>query len=137
RDLLEQQGEAPADALRMDWSAGRILAQAGRGGESVDVFRSARDGFIQLGLAAEAGQISLDLALSLLQLGRIAELKEVAQEMLPIFRSRLLHAEALAAIEFFREAVMAETITAGQIHAVADFLVRLESDKTARFKRPS
>ncbi len=137
RDLLEQQGDAPADALRMDWSAGRILAQAGRTSESVPVLREARDRFIELGLAAEAGQISLDLALSLLQLGRTAELKEIAHEMLPIFRSRLLHAEALAAIEFFREAVMAETITAGQIHAIADFLVRLESDKTVRFKRPS
>lgn len=137
RDLLEQQGEAPADALRMDWSAGRILAQAGRPEDSVPVFREARDRFVELGLAAEAGQISLDLALSLLELGRTAELKQVAQEMLPIFRSRLLHTEALAAVEFFREAVMAETITAAQIHAVADFLVRLESDGKARFKRPT
>ena len=90
-----------------------------------------------MGLAAEAGQISLDLALSLLQLGRMSELREVAEEMLPIFQSRLLHKEALAAVQFFREAAMAETITAAQIHAVADFLAELEKNGKARFRRPS
>ena len=87
-------------------------------------------------LAGESGQISLDLALSLLQLGRMRELREVAQEMLPIFRSRLLHKEALAAVEFFREAVLAETITAAQIHAVSDFLSALQANSSARFRRP-
>jgi tetratricopeptide (TPR) repeat protein len=137
RQLLEEQGSAPADALRMDWSAGRILAQAGRASESVTLFSRARDGFVGLGLAAEAGQISLDLALSLLALGRSSELKELAQEMLPIFRSRLLHREALAALEFFRTAVISETITAAQIHAVAEFLAELESNGKARFRRPT
>ena len=136
RDLLGKQKSAPADSLRMDWSAGRILAQAGQASESVSVFRGVRDGFAKLGLAAEAGQASLDLALSLLNLGRIGELKEVAQEMLPIFRSRLLHKEALAAVEFFREAVAAETITAAQIHAVSAFLSELEADSRARFRQP-
>ena len=136
RDLLEKDGSAPADTLRMDWSAGRILAQAGKTSDSISMFRDVRDGFAKLGLAAEAGQVSLDLSLSLLSLGRMSELKEVAQEMLPIFRSRLLHKEALAAVEFFREAVAAETITAAQIHAVSSFLARLESDSSARFRRP-
>jgi hypothetical protein len=56
--------------------------------------------------------------------------------MLPIFRSRLLHKEALAAVSFFREAVIAETITASQIHAVSNFLVELESNSRARFRKP-
>jgi tetratricopeptide (TPR) repeat protein len=136
RDLLAEQGNAPADALRMDWSAGRILAEAGRYAESADVFKSTREGFVGLGLAAEAGQVSLDLSLSLLRLGRTRELREVAEEMLPIFRSRLLHKEALAAVSFFREAVIAETITASQIHAVSNFLVELESNSRARFRKP-
>jgi tetratricopeptide (TPR) repeat protein len=137
RQLLEEEGSAPVDALRMDWSAGRILAEAGQYGESLAVFETARNGFVELGLAAEAGQISLDLSLSLLQLGRVQELKEVAQEMLPIFRSRLLHKEAFAAVQFFREAAVAETITAAQIHAVSKFLTELESNSRARFRKPS
>lgn len=136
RDLMKEQGSAPADTLRMDWSAGRILAQAGRPAESATLLSKARDGFVDLGLGAEAGQISLDLGLSLLSLGRMSELKEVAQEMLPLFRSRLLHKEALAAIEFFRTATLAETITATQIQAVADFLNELESNGKARFRNP-
>ena len=136
RELLEKQGAASTDALKMEWSAGRILAEAGKPEESVPVFRSVRDGFVQLGLAAEAGQVSLDLALSLLSLGRMSELKDVASEMLPIFSSGLLHKEALAAIRFFREAVIAETITATQIHAVSSFLSELESNSNSRFRRP-
>lgn len=137
RELLQRQGAAPTDALRMEWSAGRILAQAGKPAESVALFQSVRDGFVRLGLAAEAGQSSLDLALSLLSLGRTSELKEVAQEMLPIFKSRLLHKEALAAIQFFRDAVLAETITAAQIHAVSTFLSELEAGSRARFRKPA
>ena len=56
--------------------------------------------------------------------------------MLPIFSSRLLHKEALAAVRFFREAVAAETITAAQIHAVSTFLSALEADSGAKFKKP-
>ncbi len=137
RDLIAEQGNAPADALRMDWSAGRILAEAERFTESAEVFRATKAGFVELGLAAEAGQVSLDLSLSLLNLGRMRELREVAEEMLPIFRSRLLHKEALAAVGFFREAVMSETITAAHIHAVSNFLVELESNSKARFRKPS
>ena len=79
RDLIAEQGNAPADALRMDWSAGRILAEAERYEESASVFRATKAGFVELGLAAEAGQVSLDLSLSLLHLGRTRELREVGR----------------------------------------------------------
>jgi hypothetical protein len=51
---------------------------------------------------------SLDLAGVSAQLGRTAEVKRLAEEMLPIFRSRDIHREAIAALIMFQSAAADE-----------------------------
>ena len=75
-------------------------------------FVQMRDGFLQEGLGYDAVIVSMDLALLYLRQGRTAELKTLAREMLPIFRSQDVHREAVAALVLFQEAIREEQITA-------------------------
>ncbi|HEY0512500.1 MAG TPA: hypothetical protein VGH73_11380, partial [Thermoanaerobaculia bacterium] len=67
---------------------------------------------------------------------RMAELKRVAEEMVPIFSSRQIHREALAALAYWRQAVEAEQACANLVAGIASFLKRARHDPELRFQRP-
>ena len=58
--------------------------------------------------AYDTALVSLDLASLYAEQGRMAELKRIAEEMVPFFSSRQIHREALAALDYWRQAVEAE-----------------------------
>jgi tetratricopeptide (TPR) repeat protein len=97
--------------LRFQWLEGTIAASLHRDEQAEGCLREAREGFIQLGVAIEAAEVSLDLASLLCRQGRTAEVRRLAVEMIAIFESMGIREEALAAFILLRQAAERDRVT--------------------------
>jgi hypothetical protein len=77
--------------------------------------------------------INLELAIFHLNQGDTAKVHQLAEEMAPIFRSRDLHAHAMAAIYLFQHAARTQTATAGLAKEVLLYLRRAQNNPYLRF----
>jgi tetratricopeptide (TPR) repeat protein len=100
-----------AGLLRFQWLEGTIAASLHRDEQAEGCLREAREGFIQLGVAIEAAEVSLDLANLLCKQGRTAEVRCLAAEMITIFESRGIAQDALAAFILLRQAAERDRVT--------------------------
>ncbi|HTQ80508.1 MAG TPA: helix-turn-helix domain-containing protein [Thermoanaerobaculia bacterium] len=132
RTLAEQLGE-PLDLTRCLWLQGQIDAGLGRPAEALAAFRQVRRDFLELPLPYDHALASLDLSLVLLEEGRTAEVRTVAEEMLAIFKAQGVGREALAALRVFCEAARQEAATVEMARQVARFLRRAQLDPELRF----
>jgi tetratricopeptide (TPR) repeat protein len=131
---LYRQFPEPWLESRRKWVEGSIVRGLGRDQQAEALFLEARDGFLTEGAAYDTALVSLDLASLYAEQGRITELKRIAAEMLPIFSSRQIHREALAALAFWRQAVEAEKACVNLAADVASFLKRARHDPELRFQ---
>jgi tetratricopeptide (TPR) repeat protein len=118
------------------WLEGQIARGLGQQDHAEALFREARDGFILANAAYSTALVSLDLASLYVEQGRMAELKQIAEEMVPIFSSQQIHREALAALDYWRQAVEAERAGASLIAGIAAFLRRAQHNPELRFQAP-
>lgn len=118
---------------RRKWVKAKIALGLGKTGQAERLFLAARDGFIADGIPYDTALVSLELALLYAGRGCTADLKRLAQEMLPIFSSLQIHREALAALSFLRQALEAEQASLELVSRVADFLRRAEHDPGLHF----
>lgn len=118
------------------WVEGKIARGLGQHKQAESLFLAARDGFLAEDAAYDTALVSLDLASLYAEQGRMAELKRVAEEMVPIFSSRQIHREALAALSYWRQAVEAEKACVDLVSGVASFLKRARHDPALRFQKP-
>lgn len=125
-----------SDRLRVTWTRARLLARTDDFEAASEGFRAARDGFLQMGLAFDASHVALDHAGVLLRQGRFVELKQVTRESYRVFCSRGLHAEALAALRYFDEAVQADRADEEVFEYVYAFVRALQVNSSLRFQRP-
>jgi len=130
--LAERLGE-PLDLARCTWLYGQVHAGLGRREEALAAFRQVRRTFHEHELPYDYALVSLDLALVLLELGRTAEVAEVADEMVWIFEAQGVHREALAALRLFCEAAEREAATVELVRRVERFLRRAQLDPELRF----
>jgi tetratricopeptide (TPR) repeat protein len=93
---------------RRKWVRAKIAKGLGQLQRAETQFLAARDGFLAEGIPYDTALVSLELALLYAEQGRTEDLKRLAAEMVPIFASRHIHRETLAALIFFRQAVEAE-----------------------------
>lgn len=135
--LLHHQLGGHLDFLRFRWLEGRTYAGLGWLPQAASHYEAARRGFIAEGLAYDVALVSLDLAAVYAQEGRDAEVRALAEEMLPIFRSTEAHQEALAALLVFHDAARREAATVGLIHQVADYLRRARGNPELPFRPAS
>lgn len=119
---------------RRKWVRGKIAKGLGQPGQAEVQLTAARDGFLAEGIPYDTALVSLDLAYLYAEQGRTADLKRISAEMLPIFASRHIHREALAALAFFQKAVETEKATVELVANVADYLRRAEGDPELRFE---
>lgn len=133
---LYRQFPEPRVQNRLKWVEGKIARGLGQTEQTEILFLASRDGFLSAGMAYEVALVSLDLASLYAEQGRMKELKRIAAEMLPIFSSRQIHREALAALAFWRQAVEAEKAGLELVTGVASFLKRAQHDPELRFERP-
>jgi len=78
--------------------------------------------------------VSLDLASVRAAQGRLAEVRELAEEAYAVFKAERLERRALSAFLVLYQAAQAETVNAALARRVADFLVRFQYDRSARFQ---
>jgi len=81
----------------------------------------------------DAALASLDLAKLYLQLGRTAEVKHLARQMVTVFQEQGVHREALAAVRLFQEAAERERASVELVRRLADYLRRARHDAALRF----
>ncbi len=121
--LIERWGDS-LDRLRLRWTLAKIAHGLGEREQAELELRWVRTEFFEHHMAYDAALVSLDLAVLLAQDGRTAEIKTIAQEVLPLFESREVHREALVALLLFQRASEEERLTAQLAQHVANFLRR-------------
>jgi tetratricopeptide (TPR) repeat protein len=119
---------------RRHWVEGRIARGLGQPEKAETLFLAARDGFLDEGIPYDTALISLEIALLYAEQGRTAELKRLAAEMVPIFASRHIHREALAALAFFRQAVEAERAGVEVVEKIAAYVRKARHTPDLRFQ---
>jgi len=115
------------DLLRLRWLEGKIQLGLGHESRAEAAFLEVRRGFAELEVGYDVAAVSLELAALYLRQGRAAEIKQLAVEMVPIFESRDVHQEAIAALMLFKRAVEMETLTARIVQEVSGVLERSKS----------
>jgi tetratricopeptide (TPR) repeat protein len=126
--------------IRRRWVAGKIACGLGQDAEGENLLLEARRGFLSEDTPYEVALVSLDLAALYAEQGRTAELRQLAVEMVPVFSSRQIHREALAALSYWKQAVEAETARERLLEVVAGvagFLKRARYDSDLRFTAPA
>ena len=121
---------------RRKWVKGKIARGLGQADQAESLFLAARDGFINEGIPYDTALVSLELATLYAEQRRTADLKRLAEEMVPIFSSLHIHREALAALAYLKQAVQAEKATVDLVTGVAAYLRRAQHDPSLRFSAP-
>jgi len=119
--LWLEQGSAHTEALYTALRA-RIATARGQHVEAAAGFTSARDQLLELDRDYDAILASLDIADALLAAGRTAEAGELALSLVPMFQSRGVARETLAALRLLAEAARTEAVTARLVAQVRDRL---------------
>jgi tetratricopeptide (TPR) repeat protein len=132
RELAAELGDG-IDLWRMTWLEGRAAAGLGRPWEARQLLREARRNFAAHRMSYDVALALLEEAALLLDQGRTAEAKVLAQELTEVFESKGVHREALVALRLFQEAVERETATAELARRVLRFLFRARHDQDLRF----
>jgi tetratricopeptide (TPR) repeat protein len=121
RPLYYQVGDQMS-LLRLRWLEGKIASALGHFVEAEEFLRGVQRELIERELGYDAALLSLDLAAIYARQGRSAEMRHLAEEMLPIFKSRDIHREAIAALFVFQKAAEMERVTLGLIRDVTGYL---------------
>jgi tetratricopeptide (TPR) repeat protein len=121
RPLYRQIGDQMS-LLRLRWLEGKIASALGDFKEAEEFLRSVQKELIERELGYDAALLSLDLATIYAREGRTSEMRRLAEEMLPIFKSRDIHREAIAALFVFQKAAEMERVTLGLIRDVSGYL---------------
>ncbi len=108
--------------LRLRWLEGKIATAQGHLGKAAEVLQGVRQDLIERELGFDTALATLDLAHVYAQQGRSAEVRRLAEEMIPLFQARDIHREAIAALLVFHKAAEMESVTLRLIRDVSDYL---------------
>ncbi len=133
-EFLEHGGELLQ--LRLRWLEGKIHQALGRLDEAEAALLESRRGFIAQGIGFSSALVSLDLAGLYASQSRIGEMRRLAEEMLPIFQSRDIHREAIAALIVFQQAVRMERLSSDLLDQIRSYLRLARTDHKLRFEYP-
>lgn len=128
---LYRRFDEPAFRNRRRWVAGKIARGIGQPQAAEELLLKARAGFQEQDASYEVALVSLELAGLYADQGRTAEMKRLAEEMVPIFSSRQIHREALAALGLWCQAVKTETAGAELAAQVASTIRRGREDQVS------
>ncbi len=121
--------------IRLQYTEGKIAMSLGRLEQAEGILRGVRKSFLEKGMAYDAALASMELAQVFARQQRLAEIRALSEELVPIFQSHDMQREALAAFIMFQQAAEAETVTLRLIQDVASCLhkLRREVDGVAAF----
>lgn len=122
------------ELTRVLWLEGWIAAGLGRIEHAQLALEQVQRDFLARDLAYDAALVSLDLAVVYLEENNIVEVQNLALEMTPVFTSRQVHKEALAALGLFRAATERGEITLELARRLVRYLERARHDPEQRFE---
>jgi len=131
--LFRSHGQ-PLDQLRRRWVRGQIAAGLGHSRQAERAFHEVQADFLERGMGLLAASVAMDLAELYLRAGRTSKVRELAEQMVPIFTAQDVHREALAALKLFVEAARTD---AAQLNLVTDlrrYLRDAQTDSEHRFR---
>src|SRR5262249_50683978 len=112
RPLYESLGDR-MNLVRLTWLEGKIALGCEDHERAEALLLDARGRFEERGVGYDTALVCLDLAQLYARQGRGAEMRRLAEEMLPIFRSRAIRREAVSALIVFQNAAAMEKVTLG------------------------
>jgi tetratricopeptide (TPR) repeat protein len=124
----------PWTELRLAWLEGRIALSLGRWERAEERLREARQRFLAEAQGYDASLVTLDLANLYLKQGRAAEVRQLAREMLPVFLSRDIHHQALAALSVFQRAAEMDGATPLLVDKISGYLMRARRNPRLAFQ---
>lgn len=113
---------------RRVWLEARLAAAFGNAERAEGLFEEIREAFLAREMAYDYALASLELAGLLIEQGRMADVQQLAEEMVPLFGSRQVHGHALAALAMFQQAAAGRTATAGLVREVVRYLQRARNN---------
>ncbi|HBL31874.1 MAG TPA: hypothetical protein DD490_34055 [Acidobacteria bacterium] len=114
----------PWAQLRLLWLNGDIAAGKGDLAAAERAYLQTREGFTAHHMGYDAAMVSLDLAALHLEAGLLADVQQLAEEMLPIFQAQVVDRETLAALRLFQEAARRQEVTVEKVRELATRLRR-------------
>ena len=93
-----------------------------------------RAAFAKKDIRYDEAQAGIELAGLYLEQGRTADVKRLALQMEPVFRTKGVHAEARKALLLFRRAVELETVTVELVRRLAAYLRQAQDDPELGFE---
>jgi tetratricopeptide (TPR) repeat protein len=131
-DVADEMGDE-IGVLRVTWLCGRIAAGQGRTAEALALLAQARRELAAREMWYDVALALLEEAALLLEEGRPAAVKALAEELTEAFASKGVHREALAALRLFHEAAEREEATAELARRVLRYLFQARYDQGLRF----
>lgn len=131
--LREKLAGQTLSLLKLRWLEGQIAAGLGKADRAIGAFEAVREGFLAEGQTYRAALVGLELAELWLQQGKMAETRDLAEEMLETFEDLEIEREARRAVHYFHRACAVELATPAVARHVAGFLRRLEHQPHLRF----
>lgn len=122
------------DLIRTRWLEANASAGLGQRAEALEGLEEVRRAFVKRELPFDFALASLDLALLHLKDGRLAEVKELAVEMVEIFRQMGVLREAIAAVLVFQDAARREAVTTDLVERLQEFFKRAPGNPKVRFE---
>jgi tetratricopeptide (TPR) repeat protein len=134
RPLYAELGDR-MNLLRLEWLEGKIATSLGDLERAEVLLQSVRRELIERELGLDSALLSLDLARIYARQRRGAEMRKLAEEMLPIFKSRDIHREAIAALLVFQKAAEMERVTLGLVQELSEYLKECRPAAGFRFRQ--
>ena len=133
RPLYQHLGDS-MNLIRLTWTEGKIALGCGELDRAEAMLLEARGELTRRGLGYDAALLCLDLARLYARQGRGAEMRRLAEEMLPIFQSREIGREAVSALIVFQKAAAMEKVTLGIVQELSDSLQESRFNPGLRFR---
>jgi tetratricopeptide (TPR) repeat protein len=134
RPLYDELGDR-MNLLRLEWLEGKIATSLGDLDRAEVLLQNVRRELIERELGLDSALLSLDLARIYARQRRGGEMRKLAEEMLPIFKSRDIHREAIAALLVFQKAAEMERVTLGLVQELSEYLKECRSAAGFRFRQ--
>jgi len=104
-------GVIPVDALRLQWAEARLAFGSSKLDHAETLYRKAREGFLNHGLAYCAALVTLEFCRLLMEQGRLDEVKVQATSTLAEFDRQKVHPEFVSALALVEQAVLGQNLT--------------------------
>ncbi len=121
---LAQRFGGELDLIRLSWYEARLRLRQGYTEVAERTLRSVQEAFLARHMGIDAALVCLDLAILYTQTSRLADLKRLAVDILPLLEDREIRREALASLLLFQRACEEERLTLNLAKHLAAHLAR-------------